>query len=130
MLGIVDLLSLGFRPVIEPEDDIAVVIIFGRGDGDRFVGIGGEDGERACRVKSNSSNGSWVNVVLVQNAVDGLADAPPHIICGLFLSMNVSPARILSQLIKGGGDKHNSHARAAISRYFLKPSRQYLHGCQ
>ena len=85
MLGVVDLLGLLLRPVIQPEDDIAVIVIFGRGDRDRLVSIGGEDSERACGIEGNSSNGIGVNVVLVQDAVDGLADAPPHIVRGLFL---------------------------------------------
>lgn len=57
MLGSVDLLRLLDWPMIQPQDDVAVVAIIGKvraRDGHGFIGVIGEDGEGASSVKSNA----------------------------------------------------------------------------
>ena len=89
VVGGINLLRLLFGTVIEPEDDIAVIAIliveFGAGDRDRLVGVIGEDCERASSVEANAANRRLVDVVLVQSALDRLADAVPDVCGRLFL---------------------------------------------
>jgi hypothetical protein len=57
VLGVVDLFGLFNRSVIEPENDVPVIAIVCEvwaGDGEWFVGVVGEDSERAGGVKANA----------------------------------------------------------------------------
>ena len=80
MFGGIDLLRLFDWSMIEPEDDVVVIVKLGPCDRNRFVGIVGEDGEGTCSVETNSSNRRRVDVVLTQNTLYGGANAAPDII--------------------------------------------------
>lgn len=89
VVGGIDLLGLLNRPVVEPEDDIAVVAVliveFGARDTDRLVGLGVEDGQRAGSIKANAADGVGVDVVLRHGSLDGGADASPDVGGGLLV---------------------------------------------
>lgn len=70
---IVDELGLRDRSVVEPQNDIAVIAVVlevRAGNGNRFVGVGREDGQRASGVKANAFNGVGVDL--------GFADYPAN----------------------------------------------------
>jgi len=88
VLSVVDLLALFDRSVIEPQDDVAVIAIICEvwaGDGERLVGVVGEDGKRAGSIKANALDARGVDCGLADNAADTFADALPDICGGLFL---------------------------------------------
>lgn len=71
--------------MVEPEDDVAIVIEFRTGNRDGFVGVLGEDRKRACGIKSHALYHRGVDVVLVQDTLYGGTDASPNIVSRLFL---------------------------------------------
>lgn len=84
VVGVVDLLGLGDRPVIEPQDYIPVITIVCEvrsSDGKWLVCVVCEDGERAGRIETNAFDAGRVNCRLADNAADTFADALPDI-CG------------------------------------------------
>lgn len=88
MLSVVDLLGLFDRSVIEPQDDVAVIAIICEvwtGDGERLVGVVGEDGKRASSIKANALDARRVDCGLADDAADTFADALPDVCGGLFL---------------------------------------------
>ena len=90
MLGSIDLVRLLYRPVIEPQNDVAIIAVFvvkvGPGYWDWFVCIVSEDGEGACGVEANTAYSVLVDVVLVKCPTDRRANASPNVRRGLFLS--------------------------------------------
>ena len=80
MLCGIDLLGLLDWAVIEPEDNVPVIVEFGARHRDWFVGIMGEDGKRAGSIEGQASNRRGVNIVLIEDAVDGRADTTPDVI--------------------------------------------------
>jgi hypothetical protein len=88
VLGVVDLLRLLHRSVVEPQDHIAVVggLVKGRScDRDGLVGVVCEDGQRAGCVEADAADRVWVDVVLGDGTVDRRADAAPNVGRRLFL---------------------------------------------
>ena len=92
MSGGIDLLCLFLWPVIEPENNVVVIVISWRCDRDGFVCICGEDRQRACRIESNASNVIRIDVLLVQDSLKGQTDAPPDVVGRLFLYNGLSAA--------------------------------------
>jgi len=84
--GGIDAVGLGDGAVVQPEDDVAVRVEGGRGDGDGLVGVAGEDGQRAGRVEADAADVRGVDVVLAEGALHGDADAAPDVGGRLFLS--------------------------------------------
>lgn len=89
VVGGVDLLGLLDWPVVEPEDDIAVVAVcvieLWACDRDGLVGVLAEDCEGAGGIEANAADGVWVDVVLGQGTLDSCTDASPDICGRLFL---------------------------------------------
>ena len=85
MFGGIDLPRLFDWSVIKPEDDVVVVVEFRACHRDRFIGVMGEDGERACGVEAYSPDCGRVNAVLAQNALYRRANAAPDVVGRLFL---------------------------------------------
>ena len=71
--------------MVEPKANVAVIVEFGSSHGDGLVSVVGEDGKGTCSIEGETSNGTWVDVVLVEYTVDGGADAAPDVVGGLFL---------------------------------------------
>lgn len=90
MLGSVDLRGLFDRTVVQPEHNVPVIIEFGAGHRDGLVGVVGEDGQGASRIKCQASNSRRVDVVLVEYAVYRGADTSPDVVRRLFLRATVS----------------------------------------
>lgn len=80
MLCGIDLLSLFDWAVIEPEDDVSVIVEFWARHRDWFVGIMREDGKRAGSIEGQTPDRRRVNVVLVKDALDGRADTTPDVV--------------------------------------------------
>lgn len=85
MLGGIDLSSLLDGPMVEPEDDVVVIVKFGTGDGDGLIGVVGEDGEGTGSIEGETSDGAGINAVLIEDTLDGVADTSPDVVRGLFL---------------------------------------------
>lgn len=66
----IDLCRLFDRSMVEPENDVTVVIEFRTSDGNRFVGIMRENSKGAGGIEGQTADSGGVNVMLVQNAVD------------------------------------------------------------
>ncbi len=88
MLGGVDLGCFFDGPVVEPEDDVMIIVEFRTGDGDGLVGVVGEDGERAGGIKGEAPNRIGINAVLVEDTLDRIADTSPDVIRRLLLQGN------------------------------------------
>lgn len=92
VLGVVDLLGLLVRAVVEPEDDVAVLAVilkFGTGNSDGLVSVCGEDGEGACGIETNALDLVSADTSLGYHAANALADTLPNVGCGLFLCVTV-----------------------------------------
>ena len=85
MLGGIYLCRLFHGPMVKPQDNVAVVFKLRAGHRHRFIGVVGKNSQGASRIKSNASNAVDSNAVLVQDALDGVADASPDVIGRLLL---------------------------------------------
>lgn len=56
--------------MVQPENDVAVVVKAGPGDGDRLVCVLGKDCERASGIESHAPNGARVDIVLIEDTLD------------------------------------------------------------
>ena len=56
MFGGIDLLGLFDWPVIQPKDDVSVIVEIGACHGHWLVGVMGEDGKRASRIEADTTN--------------------------------------------------------------------------
>ena len=90
MLCGVDLCRLFDGTVVQPEHDISVIVKFWASHGNGLVSVVGEDGKGAGSIKCQTSNGSGVNVVLIEDTVDRGTDTTPDVICRLLLDAIVS----------------------------------------
>lgn len=109
----IDLLGLLDRSVVQPQDDItvvAIVIEVGSGNGDRFVGIVGKYSQRASRIEANSLDQGNVNVRLVDDPLDAMADTVPDVRRGLFLCIGTTGqlTGLFSEPGKTQGCSHSS----------------------
>jgi hypothetical protein len=80
--GSVDLLGFFHWSVIQPEDDISIIAIIREvrtSDGNWFIGIVGKHGKGTGSVKTNSSNGRRIDVMLIKCPVYTLANTPPYV---------------------------------------------------
>lgn len=88
MLGRVDLLRLGERPMVQPEDDVSVVSVILKiraRDGDWFVGIVREDGQGTSGIEAEAFYRAGIDLGLGQHFLDTIGDGIPYICSGLFL---------------------------------------------
>lgn len=85
MVRRIDLGRLVDGTMVQPEHDVMVIVKSGRCHRYGLIGIMGEDGEGACGIKGQASDGVGVDVVLVENLLHRIANASPYVICRLFL---------------------------------------------
>jgi hypothetical protein len=88
VLGIVDLLGLFNGPVVEPQNDVAVVTVVCEvrsGNRERLVGVVSEDGQRAGGIEANTLDAGRIDSRLANDTPDTFADALPDICGGLLL---------------------------------------------
>ena len=76
----IDLFGLLDWAVIEPENNISVIVEFWARYRDWFVGIVGEDGKRAGSIEGQAPNRCGINVILVKDTLDGRADTTPDVV--------------------------------------------------
>lgn len=92
VLGAVDQFSLVNGPVVEPENNVAVLAIVGElwaSDGYGLIRVGVKDGKRASSVETNAFNEAWIDIRVNHDSPDALANALPNI-CGRLLLNAVS----------------------------------------
>ena len=80
MLGGIDLRRLFNRPMVEPQNNVVIIVEPWSSYGDWLVRVVSEDGKGAGRIKTNAANGGRVNVLLVQDTLDRNTDTPPDIV--------------------------------------------------
>lgn len=88
VLGVVDLLGLFNGPVVEPQNDVAVVTIVCEvrsGNGKRLVGVVSEYSQRAGGIEANALDAGRIDGRLANDTPDTFADALPDICGGLLL---------------------------------------------
>jgi hypothetical protein len=93
VLGVVDELRLGDGAVVQPQDDVAVVAVVGKGrpcDGHGLVRVVGEDGQGACRVEADALDLGRVDGSFGDDAADAFADAEPDVGRRLLLQSRMS----------------------------------------
>lgn len=96
VLGGVDLLRLRKRPVIKPQDHVAVVAVIGkvrRRHWNGLVRVVAEDGEGASCVESEPLYGSDVDLRLGNDLLDAETNRVPYISGGLLLVVGISASR-------------------------------------
>ena len=71
--------------MVEPENDITIVVKIRSGHRDGLVRVVRENGKGAGSVKSHTTYSTGIDVVLGQDALKGGTDTSPDIICGLLL---------------------------------------------
>lgn len=71
--------------MVKPKDDVVVIVKVGPGNRDGLISVVSEDGEGAGRVKCQAFDGRGIDVMLIQDPVDGGADAAPDVVGRLFL---------------------------------------------
>lgn len=121
MLRGVDLRCLIDRAVVKPEDDVVVIVEAWRGDRYRLICVVGEDGQGAGGIESETFDGVGIYVMLIQNALNGVADTPPYVVCRLLLD---------DRSAKGGAEGSLEHIRSSLAqvardRCSLRPCPQY-----
>lgn len=87
VLGVVDLLGLLDRSMVKPQNDVPVVAVICKVrpcDGQRLIGIVGENSEGAGGVKANALDLGRVDGRLADDPADTFADALPDV-CGRLL---------------------------------------------
>lgn len=85
MFGSIDLCGLVDGTMVKPEDDVVIIVKPRGGYGNGFIGVLGEDGQGACGIEGETSDGIGVYAMLAEDALDGIADASPDVVCRLFL---------------------------------------------
>lgn len=80
MFGGINLLRLFHRSMVEPENDVMIIIKLWTGHRDGLVRVVGEDGEGASSVKTDAAYGGRVDVLLVQDTLNRRANATPDIV--------------------------------------------------
>lgn len=71
--------------MVKPKYDIPIIVKVGAGDRDWLIGVLREDRKGACGVESQASNCTRIDVMLVQNSLDGGANTSPDVVGRLFL---------------------------------------------
>ena len=71
--------------MVEPEDDITIVVKIRSGHRNGLVGVVRENGKGAGSIKSHTTYSAGIDVVLGQDTLNGGTDTSPDIICGLLL---------------------------------------------
>ena len=71
--------------MVEPENDITIVVKIRPGHRDGLVRVVRENGKGACSIKSHTTYSAGIDVVLGQDTLNGGTDTSPDIICGLLL---------------------------------------------
>lgn len=88
VVGGVDLVGFGQGPVVQPEDDVAVIAVVGKvgtRHGHWLVSVVGEDGERAGGIEANALDGLGVDSGLGDDLPDADGNAVPDVGGRLFL---------------------------------------------
>ena len=70
MLCGIDLFGFFDWSVIEPENDVSIVVELGTTYGDGFIGILRKYRERTCGVKANAPNGRGIDAVLIEDSLN------------------------------------------------------------
>jgi hypothetical protein len=88
MLSIVDLLRLLNWPVVQPENDVAVIAIVGEvwtSYGYGLIGVGGENSKGASGIETNALDLIGIDGGFLDDTASALADALPDVCGRLFL---------------------------------------------
>lgn len=75
----VDQVRFPCSAVVQPQDHVAISVEVWTGDGDRAVGFGREDGERAGSVEADAVDFCGGDVLLGEGLADCGADALPDV---------------------------------------------------
>lgn len=71
--------------MVQPEYDVVVIVKSGRGNRYGLIGVLRKDSEGAGSIEGKASDCTRIDVVLMEDALNRIADAPPDIVRGLFL---------------------------------------------
>ena len=71
--------------MVQPKNNITIVVETRSGHRDGLVRVVREDSKRAGSVKGHPTDSAGVDVVLVQDTLNGGTDASPYVIRGLLL---------------------------------------------
>ena len=75
----IDLLGLFDWSMVEPEDNVTVIVEVRPGHGDRLVRFAGEDGKRAGGIETDTTDRISIDVMLADCSLNGDTDATPDI---------------------------------------------------
>lgn len=70
MVGGIDLGGLVNGTVVQPKNDVVVIVETRASDGHRFIGVMREDRQRASGIERKTSDRVGVYAMLIQNALD------------------------------------------------------------
>lgn len=98
MLRGIDLRRLLNGSVVEPQDNVPIIIKVRSSNGDRLVSVVREDRKRAGSVKADTTDGRGINIVLCQSSLDCGADTAPDVIRRLLLNNGVSKTAMKSTM--------------------------------
>ena len=107
MVGGIDFGCFLDGPVVEPENDVVVVVELRAGDRYGLVGIVGENGEGASGIKGKASNRVGIDAVLTEDPLDGVANTSPDVVCRLFLDGGVN---------SDAGPRRSGNSRSSLAR--------------
>lgn len=71
--------------MVQPEYNVVVIVKSGGGDRYRLIGVLRKDGQRAGSIEGKAPDCTRINAVLMEDALNRIADASPDIVRGLFL---------------------------------------------
>ena len=71
--------------MVEPENDITIVVKIRSGHRDGLIRVVRENGKGAGSIKGHTTYSAGIDVVLVQDTLNGGTDTSPDIVRGLLL---------------------------------------------
>ena len=77
----INLLGLLDWPMIQPKDDVPVIVEFRTCNRDWLIGVMGKNGERASGIEADTADCCGIDVVLCQSLLDRRADTSPYVVC-------------------------------------------------
>lgn len=80
MFGGINLFRLFHRSMIEPENNVMIIVKIRTSHRDGLIRVVGEDGQGASSIKTDAAYGGRVDALLVQNPLDRRANATPDIV--------------------------------------------------
>lgn len=90
MVGSIDLGRLINRSMVQPEYNVVIIVKSGGGDRYRLIGVLRKDGQGAGSIEGKASDCTRIDIVLMEDALNGIADASPNVVRGLFLQETIS----------------------------------------